>query len=36
MLRDPNKYDILIMREYTILLIVLTSATRFYPRRLPI
>ena len=29
MLRDPNECDILIIREYTILLILLTKATRF-------
>ena len=29
MLHDPNEYDILIMREYMILLIILTRITRF-------
>ena len=29
MLRDPNECDILIMREYTILLMVLTRVSRF-------
>ena len=29
MLRDPNECDILIMREYMILLMVLTKVSRF-------